>query len=59
MTMLYDFFNNPQDGKLYMEIWEEKADGIEYLWSVPVDSIAHGYSVLEKYREGGHTVKRG
>ncbi len=59
MTIIYDFYNNKMDGKMYLEIWQETPEYTEYLWSVPVENIGQGFSVLEKYREGGYTVKRG
>lgn len=58
MTIIYDFFNHPVEG-LFLEIWQETPEYTEYLWSVPVSSIAHGFSVLEKYKEGGYIVKQG
>lgn len=58
MTILYDFFNVPGD-KLYMDIWLEKPEETEFLWSVPVENIGHGFQVLEKYREEGYKVKSG
>ena len=62
MTLLYNFYNYPIDGKLYMEIWREMPEneqtGIKYLWTVQVENIGHGFMVLEKYREGGHIVKQ-
>lgn len=59
MTIIYDFYNNRLDNVLYLEIWQETPEWTEYLWSVPVSSIAHGFSVLEKYKEGGYIVKQG
>ena len=59
MTIIYDFYNNRMDGNLYLEIWQETPEWTEYLWSVPISSIAHGFSVLEKYKEGGYIVKQG
>ena len=57
MTIIYDFFNNPAEG-LFLEVWAEKEDGIEYLWSVPVESVSAGYAVLEKYKACGYRFKR-
>ena len=42
-----------------MELWEEKADGIEYIRGIPVDNIGHGFSLLEKYKQNGEIVKPG
>ena len=58
MTIIYDFYNNILDGVLYLEIWQVTPEWTEYLWSVPVSSIAHGFSVLEEYRKGGYIVKQ-
>lgn len=57
MTIIYDFYNNILDGVLYLEIWQVAPEW--NFWSVPVSSIAHGFSVLEKYKEGGYIVKQG
>ncbi len=56
MTILYSFFNHPVDG-LFMEMWEEKEDGVEYLCSVHVNSISAGYAVLEKYKARGYKFR--
>lgn len=59
MTIIYDFYNNILDGVLYLEIWQVTPEWTEYLWSVPVKNIGHGFSVLEEYRKGGYIVKQG
>lgn len=56
---LYDFFYYPINHKLYMELWEEKPDGIEFIRSVPIDNIGHGFRLLENYKRNGADIKRG
>ena len=57
MTYLYDFFL--YQGTLFLDFWVENKDGsIEYWGGVSVDSIAHGFKVIENYKKSGAMVKR-
>ena len=60
MKWLYSFVNYPVDKKLYLEMWLQHENGeTEYMWSLPVDNIAHGFSVIEKYKRNGNTMIAG
>lgn len=57
MTYLYDFFL--YQGTLFLDLWIENSDGsIEYWGGISVDSIAHGFNVIENYKKFGAVVKR-
>lgn len=57
MTYFYDFYL--YQGALFLEFWIENKDGsIEYWGGVAVNSIAHGFEVIDNYKRNGNTVRR-
>lgn len=58
MTILYDIFYHAGNKRLYLEFWQEKEGCIEYFIGEEVANIAEAFELVNKFRAGGHTMKR-
>lgn len=58
MTILYDIFYHAGLHKMYLEFWQEKEDCTEYFIGKEVANIGEAFEIINKFRAGGHTMKR-
>lgn len=58
MTILYDIFYYKGLEKMYLEFWQEKEDCTEFYISKEVANIAEVFEIVNRFRAGGHTMKR-
>lgn len=54
MVYFYDFYL--YQGTLFLDFWKENNDGSIIYWGgVAVNSVAHGFEVIDNYKRNGNS----